>query len=71
MAVAGIYDLRLHKDDVLSPVLRFWKLFELENLSAEAEQARLELDAFMDNLEKQALRFEDKRDTLKARMAKG
>ena len=51
-------------------VLRFWKLFELENLGAEAEQARLELDAFMDNLEKQALRFEDKRDTLKARMAK-
>ncbi len=66
MAVAGIYDLRLHKDDVLSPVLRFWKLFELENLSAEAEQARLELDEFMENLEKQALRFEDKRETLKA-----
>jgi len=69
MAVAGIYDLRLHKDDVLSPVLRFWKLFELENLGAEAEQARLELDEFMANLEKQALRFEDKRETLKARMA--
>ena len=69
MAVAGIYDLRLHKDDVLSPVLRFWKLFELEKLGAEAEQARLELDEFMANLEKQALRFEDKRETLKARMA--
>jgi acyl-[acyl-carrier-protein] desaturase len=69
MAVAGIYDLRLHKDDVLSPVLRFWKLFELEGLGAEAEQARLELDEFMANLEKQALRFEDKRETLKARMA--
>jgi acyl-[acyl-carrier-protein] desaturase len=69
MAVAGIYDLRQHKDSVLDPVLRFWNVFELENLSPEGEQARTELAAFMDDLEKQALRFEDKRDMLKARMA--
>jgi acyl-[acyl-carrier-protein] desaturase len=69
MAVAGIYDLRQHKDSVLDPVLRFWNVFELENLSPEGEQARTELAAFMDELEKQALRFEDKRDMLKARMA--
>jgi acyl-[acyl-carrier-protein] desaturase len=68
MAVAGIYDLRLHRDDVVAPVLRFWKLFDIEGLGAEGEQARLELDAFMDDLDKQAARFEDKRDTLKARM---
>jgi acyl-[acyl-carrier-protein] desaturase len=68
MAVAGIYDIRQHKDDVLAPVLRFWKVFELEGLSAEGEQARTELAAFMDGLEKQALRFEDKREMLKARM---
>ncbi|MBA2574875.1 MAG: acyl-ACP desaturase, partial [Nocardioidaceae bacterium] len=29
MAVEGIYDLRQHKDDVVMPVLRFWKVFEL------------------------------------------
>src|SRR6476646_7096025 len=69
MAVAGIYDLRPHRDDVVMPVLRFWKVFELEGLSAEGEQARTELADFMDGLEKQALRFEDKRETLKARMA--
>jgi acyl-[acyl-carrier-protein] desaturase len=69
MAVAGIYDLRQHKDSVLDPVLRFWNVFELENLSPEGEQARTELATFMDDLEKQALRFEDKRDMLKARMA--
>ena len=40
-----------------------------DSLSAEAEQARLELDEFMNQLEKQALRFEDKRDVLKARMS--
>jgi acyl-[acyl-carrier-protein] desaturase len=69
MAVAGIYDLRSHKDEVVMPVLRFWKVFEMENLSAEGEAARTDLAEFMDGLEKQALRFEDKRDTLKARMA--
>jgi acyl-[acyl-carrier-protein] desaturase len=69
MAVAGIYDLRQHRDSVIDPVLRFWNVFELENLSPEGEQARTELAAFMDDLEKQALRFEDKRDMLKARMA--
>ena len=69
MAVEGIYDLRLHKDEVVAPVLRFWKVFELEGLSAEGEAARTELAEFMDSLEKQALRFEDKREMLKARMA--
>jgi acyl-[acyl-carrier-protein] desaturase len=69
MAVEGIYDLRQHKDEVLDPVLRFWKVFELDGLSAEGEAARTELADFMDGLEKQALRFEDKRDMLRARMA--
>ncbi len=69
MAVAGVYDLRQHRDDVVAPVLRFWNVFEIEGLSEEGEQARSELADFMENLEKQALRFEDKRDVLKARMA--
>jgi len=51
------------------PVLRFCKVFELEGLSAQGEAARTELAEFMDALEKQALRFEDKRDMLRARMA--
>ena len=69
MALAGVYDLRQHRDDVVAPVLRFWKVFEIEGLDAEGEAARSELANFMAELEKQALRFEDKRDTLKARMA--
>ncbi len=68
MAIAGVYDLRQHRDDVVAPVLRFWDVFEVEGLDAEGEAARTELANFMDDLEKQALRFEDKRDALKARM---
>jgi len=69
MAIAGVYDIRQHRDDVVAPVLRFWKVFELEGLGAEGEQARTELADFMAELEKQAARFEDKRDSLKARLA--
>ncbi len=68
MAIAGVYDLRQHRDDVVAPVLRFWDVFEIEGLDAEGEAARTELADFMAELEKQALRFEDKRDALKARM---
>ena len=69
MAIAGVYDIRQHRDDVVAPVLRFWNVFEIEGLDAEGEQARTELADFLAELEKQALRFEEKRDALKARMA--
>jgi len=69
MAIAGVYDIRQHRDDVVAPVLRYWKVFELENLGPEGEQARTELADFLEELDKQALRFEEKRDKLQARMA--
>jgi acyl-[acyl-carrier-protein] desaturase len=68
MAVAGVYDLRQHRDDVVAPVLRYWKVFEIEGLGADGEQARQELSAFLDELDGQARRFEEKRDALQARM---
>jgi acyl-[acyl-carrier-protein] desaturase len=69
IALAGIYDLRIHKDEVLAPVLRHWKLFELDGLSPEAEQAREQLDAFLEQLESRAARFEEKRAAQQARQA--
>ena len=69
IALAGIYDLRIHHDEVLSPVLKFWKLFELEGLSAQGEQARDKLAGFMDELDRKAGRFEEKRAAQQARSA--
>jgi acyl-[acyl-carrier-protein] desaturase len=69
MAIAGVYDLRQHRDDVVAPVLRFWNVFEVEGLDAEGEQARTELAAFMDGLDTQASRFEEKRQKLQERLA--
>ncbi|MGI5493670.1 acyl-ACP desaturase [Microtetraspora malaysiensis] len=67
IAMAGIYDLRQHCDDVLAPVLRQWKTFDIEGLDAEGEQAREELAAFLAKLEVAATRFEERRDARRAR----
>ena len=69
IALAGIYDLRIHHDEVLSPVLKFWKLFDLEGLTPEAEQARQNLATFMAELDAKASRFEEKRAAKQARDA--
>jgi acyl-[acyl-carrier-protein] desaturase len=61
MAKAGIYDLRVHHDEVVWPLLRHWGVFEAENLTPSAEARRTELRAFLDNLDAQASRFEAKR----------
>ena len=69
IAVAGIYDLRQHREEVVMPVLRKWRVFEREDFGAEGEAARDELGAMMDEMDGQASRFEEKRDALQARLA--
>jgi len=69
IALAAIYDLRIHRDEVLTPVLRHWKVFEMEGLSPEAEQAREKLAAFLEQLDTKATRFEEKRAAQQARQA--
>ena len=66
IAKAGIYDLRLHHDEVIAPVLRFWKIFSREDFGPEGQQAREELAAFMADLDTQAARFVEKRDKQRA-----
>ena len=42
IAKAGIYDLRLHHDDVIMPVLRHWDVFDRTDLGAVGDEAREE-----------------------------
>jgi acyl-[acyl-carrier-protein] desaturase len=58
IAKAGIYDLRAHRDDVLLPILKHWRIFEMSGLDAAAEKARARLKDHLDNLEVSARRFE-------------
>ncbi|MBU2666684.1 acyl-ACP desaturase [Actinoplanes bogorensis] len=70
IALAGIYDLRQHRDEVLQPVLRQWNVLGRTDLSGDGEKARDELAAHMDDLETQAARFEEKREARRLRLAK-
>jgi len=69
IALAGIYDLRIHRDEVLSPVLRHWGVFDVEGLDGDGEKARQELADVLDRLEGAAARFEEKRDKHQAKLA--
>lgn len=69
IARAGIYDLRLHHDDVVMPVLRFWKVFEREGLGASGEQARDEISRFVAELDAHAARFVERREKQRAATA--
>jgi acyl-[acyl-carrier-protein] desaturase len=71
MANAGIYDLRIHHDEVIWPLLSHWGIFELEGLDAGAEARRLELRRFLDELDASATRFEEKRAQKMERQAAG
>ena len=51
IAAAGIYDLRIHYEQVLCPVLlKHWRLTALQGLSDAAERARDEVIAFLERL---------------------
>src|SRR5438270_53148 len=68
IAKAGIYDLRLHHDEVVAPILRFWKVFERSALGPEGEQAREQLAQFLVGLDEQATKFVESRERMRARL---
>ena len=68
IALAGIYDLRQHRDEVLVPVLRQWDVFNVTGLDADGAAAQEQLGRHLDDLERAASRFEEKRDARQARL---
>jgi len=62
IALAGIYDMQLHLDEVIAPILRVWKVFERSDLSGDGLKARDELSAFLSKTSEEASRFNEKRE---------
>jgi acyl-[acyl-carrier-protein] desaturase len=60
MAKAGIYNQRIHHDEVLLPILKFWRIFDLTGLDAAAEEARLRLAEHLASLDAAATRFDER-----------
>ena len=61
IAKAGIYDLRVHHDEVVWPLLRHWGFFDVEGLDDEAEKMRLQVSEFLDALDEMAAKYDAKR----------
>ena len=62
IALAGIYDMQQHLDEVIAPVLRAWKVFDRTDLSGDGLKAREDLVAFLDKTGQEAARFNEKRE---------
>lgn len=62
IALAGIYDMQQHLDEVIAPVLRAWKVFERSDLSGDGLKAREDLVAFLERTGIEASRFSEKRE---------
>ncbi len=61
MAVAGVYDMRIHHDEVLLPLLRYLRIFDLTGLGPAGEQARERLAGRLDEIDRRARRFTERR----------
>ena len=62
IALAGIYDMQQHLDEVIAPVLRAWRIFERTDLTGDGLKAREELAFFLDKTGVEASRFNEKRE---------
>ena len=67
IAKAGVYDLAIHHDQILVPViLRHWDVEHLSGLDAEAEQARDRLMARLAKSARVARRVAERRELVSA-----
>ena len=67
IARAGVYDLAIHHDQILVPMLlRHWQIDQLEGLDAEAEQAHDRLMARLAKSERVARRLTERREAAAA-----
>ena len=63
IADAGIYDLAIHHDQILQPVImRDWALESIEGLSAEAEESRERLIKYINRVGKVGARIASRRE---------
>jgi acyl-[acyl-carrier protein] desaturase len=62
IADAGIYDVRIHRDEVIAPLLRHWQALNRPVAGSSARQAQEALAQHLDRLKKMAQRFDDRQE---------
>src|SRR6201988_3588889 len=58
IAVGGVYDRRIHLDDVVLPVLKKWRIFERDDFTGDASEMRDDLGKLIEELEDTCEKFE-------------
>jgi acyl-[acyl-carrier-protein] desaturase len=58
IAAGGVYDPRIHLDDVVMPVLKKWRIFDREDFTGAAAQMRDDLGLLVEELEVACEKFE-------------
>jgi acyl-[acyl-carrier-protein] desaturase len=58
IAVGGVYDPRIHLDDVVMPILKKWRIFEREDFTGEGARLRDDLGELIKELETTCEKFE-------------
>ncbi|KXW72550.1 acyl-ACP desaturase [Mycolicibacterium phlei DSM 43072] len=59
IAVGGVYDPRIHLEDVVIPVLKKWRIFEREDFTGEGAYLRDDLAKLIEELEDASKKFEE------------
>jgi acyl-[acyl-carrier-protein] desaturase len=68
IAKAGIYNLRIHRDEVLAPVLRHWKVLDMTFSSPQAQQAQAEIATHLDQLDTLARQYDERLEAQRERV---
>ena len=59
IATGGIYDPRIHLEDVVMPILKKWRIFERDDFTGEDARMRDELGMLVADLEQTCVKFEE------------
>lgn len=59
IAVGGVYDPRIHLNEVVMPVLKKWRIFEREDFTGEAARMRDDLALLVKELEEASDKFDE------------
>ena len=59
IAVGGVYDPRIHLNDVVMPVLKKWRIFEREDFSGEGARLRDDIGVLIQEIEEACDKFDE------------
>jgi acyl-[acyl-carrier-protein] desaturase len=69
-AVGGVYDPRIHLNEVVMPVLKKWRIFEREDFTGEAAWMRDDLALLVKELEEASDKFDESKQRYLERQAR-